>query len=320
MVPKPCEMPKSIIKYQALIRRLAENHIVKFDVATDFNNRMTGFRGEESVMNFHLDPLLNSSNYRIYHDLRFLHGNYYFQIDILILCSYFALVLEVKNRARDWHFDKVIQQTILEKDGKKERTKNPIFQARLQAYKLKEWLKEHNFSGLPIQYLFVNSNETAKIFIEEDNKYKWNVCHSESLLERIEQKADFFKVECFEEKELRKINKLLLSNNCPEEIELFQKYSIGPKDVLPGVHCPNCNYLPMIYYAGTWKCPKCRTKSKTAYIDTLRDYFLLINPSITNAEARRFLQTDSPKIAHHILTSMNLPTTGNCKYKVYHQQ
>jgi hypothetical protein len=320
MVPKPCKFPKSIEKYQALIRRLAENHLVKYDVAKDFNNLMTGFRGEESVMNFHLDPILNSGIYRIYHDLRFFHGNYYFQIDILLLCSKFALVVEVKNRARDWHFNKVIQQTTFDKDGKKERVKNPIFQARLQAHKLREWLKEHNFAGLPIQYLFVNSNETANIFIEEDNKYKWNVCHSEFLLERIEQMYEFFKNEYFEEKELRKLNKLLLSNNCPEDLDLLQKYSIGPKEVLPGVHCPKCNFLPMVYYAGTWKCPKCRTISKTAYMDTFNDYFLLMNSFITNAEARRFLQTDSPKIAHHFLTLMNFPTSGNCKYKVYHQQ
>jgi hypothetical protein len=279
---------------------------------------MTGFRGEESVMNFHLEPIWNS-NYRIYHDLRLLHGKYYFQIDILILCGYFALVLEVKNRSKDWYFDKVLNQASFDQNGKKERTKNPVFQARLQAFKLKEWLREHNFTGIPIQYLFVNSNEKANIIIGDDNKYKWNICNSEFLLERIDQIASQFKLELLGEKELRKINQVLLSKHTPENLDLLQKYNLAQKEILTGVHCPKCDYLPMIYYSGTWKCPKCRMESKTAFMDTLRDYFQIISPTITNAEARHFLQINSPKITHHLLSLMDLPSTGKFKDKVYYQ-
>lgn len=316
-MPKPCEIPTSILKYQALIRRLAENHLVKYDVVNDYNNRMTGFLGEQSVMNFHLDPILNS-NLRIYHDLRFLHGKYYFQIDILILCAFYALVLEVKNHSKDWYFDKILNQTTYDQNGKGGRTKNPILQAQLQAFKLKEWLKGHNITGLPIQYLFVNANEKTNIFITEDNKYKWNACNSEFLLEKIDQTNNFFQIEMFDEKALRKVNKLLLSNHTPEELDILQKYSLSRNEILTGVHCPKCSFLPMIYHAGTWRCPKCRTESKTAFIETIKDYFLLIQPSITNAEARRLLQIDSPKMVHQFLNHMNLNSTGKFKDRVYH--
>lgn len=318
MIAKPCVLPQSIEKYQALIRRLPEDQLVKFDVVTDFNNKMTGFRGEESVMNFHLEPI-SELNYRIYHDLRFFYGNYYFQIDILILCAYFALVLEVKNWAKDWYFDKVLHQTTIDKNGKMERTKNPIFQARLQAFKLREWLKLNNITGLPIQYIFVNSNEKSNINISDDNKYKWNACNSEYLLERIDQISTDYKIELLDEKELRKINKLLLTNHTPENLDLLHKYNLARQNILTGVHCPSCNYLPMIYHAGNWKCPKCRTESKTAFMNTINDFFLLINPTITNAEARRFLQLNSPKMAHHYLNSMSLNSTGKFKFKIYHQ-
>jgi hypothetical protein len=317
MIPKPCKLPLSIEKYQALIRRLLENNLVTYDVVTEFNNRMTGFRGEESVMNFHLEPIWDS-HYRIYHDIRLLLGKYYFQIDILILCTYFLLVLEVKNRARDWYFDKVLNQATFDKNGVKERTRNPVFQARLQAFKLKEWLREHNITGVPIQYLFVNSNEKANIIITDDNYYKWNICNSEFLLERIDQITKQYKIETLDEKGVKKINKLLLSNTTPENPDLLQKYGLSPKGILPGVHCPKCNFLPMFYHAGKWKCPKCRIESKTAFIDSLRDYLLLIDSSITNSEARRFLQIDSPKICHHSLSSLNLPYTGKFRDRVYH--
>lgn len=318
MIAKPCVPPPSIEKYQAIIRRLSETNLAKFDIVTDYNNCMTGFRGEEQVMNFHLEPISNL-NFRIYHDLRFLYGNYYFQIDILILCAYFALVLEVKNWAKDWHFEKVLHQTMIDKNGKMERTKNPVFQARLQAFKLREWLKQHNMTGIPIKYLFVNSNEKSNIIIQDDNKYKWNVCNSEYLLERIDQISTELKIELLDEKELRKLNNLLLTNHTPENLNLLQKYNQSRNDILTGVHCSNCSHLPMIYSAGTWRCPKCRTQSKTAFIDTLHDYFHIISPTITNAEARRFLQINSPKMAHQYLTSMNLNSTGKFKFKIYHQ-
>ncbi|TDL72143.1 NERD domain-containing protein [Rhodococcus qingshengii] len=255
MIVKPCVLPPSLVKYQALIRRLSENHLVKYDVVTEYNNRMTGYLGEESVMNFHLEPIADL-NYRIYHDLRFNLGNYFFQIDILILCAYFTLVLEVKNWARDWHFDKVLHQTTIDINGKMERTKNPIFQARLQAFKLREWLKLHNVTGTPIQYLFVNSNEKSKIIIGDDNKYKWNACNSEYLLERIDQITNDYKIELLEEKELRKINKLLLTSHTAEDPQLLSKHNLSRNEILTGVHCPKCLFLPMTYQSGTWKCPK----------------------------------------------------------------
>lgn len=303
---------------QSIIRRLAENELVKHDVVTDYNNRLTGYLGEESVMNFHLEPILEL-NFQIYHDLRFFHRQFYFQIDILILCAYFALVLEVKNWARDWHFDKVLHQTMTDNNGKMERTKNPIFQARLQAFKLREWLKQHHITGIPIQYLFVNSNEKSSIIIQEDNKYKWNVCNSEYLLEKVDQMSNDYKIELLDEKELRKINKLLLTNHTPEDLNLLEKFHLSSKNVLTGVYCPNCEFLPMTYHAGTWKCPKCRTQSKTAFTNTIQDYFHIISPTITNAEARRFLQINSPKMAHYYLNSSDLNSTGRFKNKIYHQ-
>jgi hypothetical protein len=38
MIVKPCVLPPSIVTYQDLIRRLSENHLVKYDVVTEYNN------------------------------------------------------------------------------------------------------------------------------------------------------------------------------------------------------------------------------------------------------------------------------------------
>jgi hypothetical protein len=194
-----------------------------------------------------------------------------------------------------------------------------VGESRLQAFKLREWLKLHNITGIPIQYLFVNSNEKSNIIIGDDNKYEWNACNSEYLLERIDQITNDYKIELLEEKELRKINKLLLTSHTPEDPQLLSKHNLSRNEILAGVHCPKCSFLPMIYQSGTWNCPKCRIQSKTPFIDTINDYFHLISPTITKAEARRFLQINSPKMAHHYLNSMNLNSTGKFKTKTYQQ-
>jgi hypothetical protein len=60
-------------------------------------------------------------------------------------------------------------------------------------------------------------------------------------------------------------------------------------------------------------------KSKTAHIPAIDDYFLLIKPTITNAELRAFLHIDSIRVAGKILSTMNLPFTGKYKDRVYYQ-
>jgi Nuclease-related domain len=316
---KECMLPPRIGKLEVIVRRLRESHLSKYDIVMEYNNRLTGHRGEESV-DFYLESL-SSSDYRIYHDLRFLLGKYYFQIDVLILCSRFIVVLQIKNWSRDWHFEKNFKQTSINNKGKMERTPNPIQQAKVQAMKLKKWLENHNITGIPILYIFVNSNENVHIN-SDDYQMTRNMCNSEMLLEKIEQIANDHKLVKLDDKELKKINRLFLTKHTPDDPDLIKLYNLSVKeDILTGVQCPNpkCNYLPIPYKSGTWCCPRCRTKSKTAFIKGIQDYFLLISPSIKNSEARNFLQIQSRKVMHRLLTSMNLPVTGSFKNRTYHQ-
>ena len=75
-----------------------------------------------------------------------LLGKYFFQMEYLILCEAFALVLEVKSRIGEYLFEKYLNQATLKYNGHDERVKNPVLQARLQAMKLKKWLHKHKLS------------------------------------------------------------------------------------------------------------------------------------------------------------------------------
>jgi Nuclease-related domain len=315
LIMKDCKPTLRMEKFEALLRSVVDNHWQRYEFLTQYNNWLLGFRGEESVM-FYLD-LIPNEDYRIYHDIRLPLGKYFFQIDILLICPRFILVIEVKNRSKDWHFAKLLNQVTI--DGK--RTKNPILQAKVQSIKLKRWLAEHHFTDIPILYLFVNSNEKSKIHIDYDHKYSRSVCNSEQLIEKIEQIEKQYRSEIVEEKELRKMNRLLLAKNTPDNPDLLQHFKLTSEDLKTGVHCHDtkCSSAVMKYHAGTWTCPVCKMKSKTAHHQKIYDYFLLIKPSITNAEARKLLQIKSRKIIHKLITAMNLPCTGKFKGRVYHQ-
>lgn len=129
-----------------------------------------------------------------------------------------------------------------------------------------------------------------------------------------------FEFEKMTQKELRKIARLLLAHHTPENPDILQYFDISPKEISTGVQCPykECEFIGMERRYGTWCCPKCGARSKDAHIQAISDYFLLIKPSITNAELCDFLHIN-PRIAYKIFTSMNLPFTGKFRDRVYHK-
>ncbi len=313
---KECVVPLRIKKYEALLRRVAENHPMRPTILTEYKNWMAGYHGEKSL-DFYL-RMLPESNYLIFHNIRLKSGKYFFQMDFLLLTAAFALVLEVKNRTGEYLFQKYLNQTILHVNGSQERIKNPVLQARMQALKLKKWLKEHHCLDIPIHYLFVNSNQKATIRVDPGHEsILAYIINSEGLIEKISQIASQNKHAKLDKKELNKVKRLLLTNDIPENPDLLERYHLCQNDLLTGVRCPGCNCLSMKYVYGTWVCPNCQCKSKTAHIQAINDYFLLIKPSITNSELRRYLHIDSPKSANKILKSMNLAFKGNLKGRIY---
>lgn len=306
-----------IQKLMALEPRLSPIHPIYPEVTSELSNRMAGYRGEKSL-SFHLS-MLSDTKYYIFHGLRLMYQKYFFQIDNLLLCSSFGIVLEVKNMGGELRFEKKFNQMIQSKKDYSGRKSNPVLHDKLQAIKLRRWLKEHNCPDIPIYYLFVNSN-TNTIIISEPGNERVNpfICNSESLIEKITYIENTNKKEILNSKQLRKIKRLLLTNHTPENPDILPLFNLSQNDILPGVQCPGCSYLPMKYRRGSWNCPKCNENSKIAHIKAVQDYFLLIRPSITNAEFRQFLQIDSIHIDQKLLSSMNLPYTGKFKDRVYH--
>ncbi|WP_081799426.1 nuclease-related domain-containing protein [Neobacillus jeddahensis] len=316
MFAKPPAPSIKIQKYMALEPRFPTHHPNWPIFQADYKNWLAGYKGEKSL-EFHLS-MLPDEDYHIFHNIRLPWGKYFFQIDYLLLCKTFALILEVKNRSGEYRFEKHLNQTTLSTNG---RISNPVLQARLQALKLKKWLKKHHYPEIPIDHLFVNSNQKATIRIGHRNEQILRyICHSEGLLEKISQIQAIHKQEKLDSKELRKLKRLILSSHTPEIFDILAHYQLTSQDLLTGVACPVCGTLPMTYSHGSWSCSMCSHRSRTAHKSAIQDYFLLIKPTITNAELRQFLQVDSARSANRILSGLNLATTGPNKTRIYFLQ
>jgi ribosomal protein L37AE/L43A len=315
------KIPERVLIDEALKRRIIRFHPKRSEIEEDYHHRMAGYRGEKEISYF-LDKL-DPDQFDIIHGLRLPcpNSDNFFQIDKLVLStSILPLNIEVKNWKCDIHFDKHLNQVIkiFPEKNKRERAQNPVLQAREQALQLGMWLTQQGFGKFPIEYFFANSNEKSIITADPGMEHIFQkVCTGEILIDKINQIAPL--PNSLTKSSVKNIGEALLAAHTPPIYNIEKMYNILPKEILPGVHCPMCNLLAMLYKHGIWICPHCHYQSKTAYIPTINDYFLLIKQTITNRELRWFLQISSPDTANDILKSLNLPFTGSKKGRIYYK-
>jgi ribosomal protein L37AE/L43A len=322
LILKPLEIPEKVPFDLAIKRRIPSYHEMQRKIDEDYHLRMTGYRGEKAI-SYYLDKL-PPDKFDIIHGLRLPspnHKNTFFQLDKLLLStSSLPLNIEVKNWKCDIHFDKCLEQVIkiYPEKNKRERAQNPVLQACEQSHQLEMWLASQGFDQCQIEYLFANSNDKSIITIAPGNEHILpKICTSETLIRKIGQIGQL--ANPFTTSSLKKLEDTLLAAHTPPVYDPQKEYQISQKEILPGVHCPKCNLLAMRYESGIWICPHCDYKSKTAYIASINDYFLLIKPTITNAELRWFLNISSPDVANYLLKSLHLPSSGKNKGRVYHK-
>ncbi|MCU1806624.1 NERD domain-containing protein [Cytobacillus firmus] len=316
MILKERKIPLLIRKTEALLRRLPSHHPKITLINEEMNKRLAGYKGETSL-DFQLD-FLDSKEYFILHDLRLPDNDRFFQIDTLILTKKFALILEVKNITGILHFDTVYNQLIRFKNGKEQVFPCPLIQVNRQASQLRRWFKANvSNEELPAYSFVVISNPHTGIkVIPHHIDLSRKVIHRNTLPIKIEQIESSIKKE-ISEKLLKKIIRLLKKQSTEQESSILSRFQINQSEILTGVFCPACSFLPLERVSRTWCCPKCKITSKAAHMKALHDYSLLLGPAITNKELRNFLHVSSSHAATRILKSLNLPQTGAQKNRTY---
>lgn len=304
LIVKARKYPKYLRQLEALLRRLPHSHPKYEKMKENYAKRTAGYKGEQSI-DYSLS-FLDEQKYFILHDVRLFDGTHYFQIDTLIFCKQFILILEVKNISGTLFFDTDFNQLIRILDDRREAFPDPLLQMKRQAIQLKKWLRISKFRNkdIPIESLVILSSPRTIIETSPHNHLIYNkVIHSAKLPFAVSQLENLSHVNFFTEKQLFQLSELFVENHTPLQIDILTQYEMSKDDLIKGVFCTNCHFI-----------------SKDAHLYALEDYFLLIDCTITNKQARDFLKIPSTKLANRILTSSNLNSKGINKGKIYFQK
>ncbi|RID84778.1 NERD domain-containing protein [Peribacillus asahii] len=315
MIIKPCEIPIKARLLEALLCRLPVAHPKRPVLESELGKCMAGYRGEQSIDS--VLAVLPEKEYLLFHDLRIPSTPYPFQLDILILSSSFFLILEVKNIAGEIYFDDDFHQLIQTKHDQAQAYDDPILQVNRQRTQLLQWLTPKRAPTIPVETLVVSANSLT-IVRAKNKEVTEKVVRRNSLALKINSLAKKHQEDILSKKELKRLTNLLLKAHTPYIPKLLTTYKISATELLTGVQCPNCRALPMKRKWGKWHCQSCSYCSSDAHLAAIRDYALLIKPTVTNRELRDFLRLDSASVAAKWLHSMNLPYTGSTRDRVYH--
>lgn len=316
MIAKPFELPYNVLQLHAMERRGDPTHPMFPYVQKDLINWTKGYKGEHSLEYFL--RMLPDKTYYIFYQLRLEENKQSFQLDLLLVSSKLIVILEVKTMGGTLFFDTNGHQLIQKIDNKEYTYQCPINQVNLQEYHLRRWLKENKFPDIPIISLVVCSKPSSKIETNDRSKSFFDkVIHAHYLPTKISKVEANIKLDILNHRELKSLVKSLLKKHIPLENSILEKYNMSDADLLKGVFCPSCSFLPMIKQKKSWFCSKCLAKSRTAHIDALKDFYFIHGNKITNSQARDFLMVDSPYVAKRILQSMDLEYEGEKKSRIY---
>lgn len=307
-------MPLKMLKLEALLRRLPSNHSKRKDIEEELAKSKAGFKGEQSIQ-FFLDYL---SEYYIFNNLRLYDGVHYFQIDFLLISPKFILILEVKNIKGTLFFDGTFNQLIRTYQGKEEGFQDPILQAKSHQAKLTSWLKKNKFHEIPVDYFVVITNPKTIVNTNSHNREALNkVTISTNLLNKIKKLEESYEVEILSKREIKKLLSLLLKLDTPQDPQLLDQFTINVSEVLTGVVCKKCENYSMQRQSGAWFCPRCLTWDKYAHLAALKDYAILVAPTITSKTLRDFLHLPTRSVATNIINALHLQSSGRGKATYY---
>ena len=319
MAIKELNLPQRLILTEILKKYLNRSHSKYPTLEKDLAKRWAGYWGELALANYVKE--LPQEKYLILHDLQLQLHDIHFQIDTLLISQTHILIIEAKNIIGTLYFNHVFNQLIrINPDGTEESFEDPRTQCRRLQSLLTRWLIQHKLNLLPIDYLiFFKSTNKTILKSTGTGTDTTRICKGRDLFNKIEDCEKRYKRVKIQPEKCNEIAHFLLSKHNPKPIDILKEHDLTETDLHYGVQCPSCNHVPMDYQRGNWICPKCSKPFKTGHIEAINDYFLLIKPTITNHECQTILHLPTSDITRKVLISLNLPTTGHTKNRLYHQ-
>ncbi|WP_062108604.1 nuclease-related domain-containing protein [Bacillus niameyensis] len=309
---KPIELEAT----EALFRRVHPDHPSKPMLQIDLRKRISGYQGEKSI-EYPLKFLKN--RYRIFQSLRLPNDvDSRFQIDATLASQYLIFLISVKNIRSELEINHGTGQMIQKADGQEFVYDDPDIQIQHHLFQFRDWLRRNRFPSTPIVPLIVFTDPTTILrFNGNADHFRHYILKSQLHLKIFELEKAYTKI-ALSQQDIRRLTVELLKQHSDPHYPILELYKIRPEDILTGVHCPNCGFLPMKRIFGKWLCVKCQSTSRMAHASALKDYALLLGNTITNAQCRRFLHVNTPTQTTNILSTMNLKYIGKTKGRVYY--
>ena len=296
---------------EALLRRLPVSHN-EYAYFQEWHRRLSaGFAGEQRVDREWLEINLPQPHYFL-HDVQITnHFGTTHQIDTIFICSYFVVVLEIKNIVGHLDYDAGFHQfkrTTVE--GNVEGMTDPFHQVKRHA-ELLERLIEQLQIEIPVKYAVVFATKNAILSRSLRNQ---PVFHVSGLRYQIRVWLEQYSMVKVYDEVLHKFMEKLLALHKP----MKRDFAFPVQDIIPGVLCPYCGYKQkMQYHYKKWSCVHCEIVDERAILVALEDYRLLVDNKMTNKSFCAFFDIRSPNIAYKILQQLPLRATGTKRHRKY---
>lgn len=302
--------PKSIERLNSLLRRLPPNDSDFSYLNESLYRVKVGYEGEKTVDREWMDMPFLGKHYLMFNFETTDDFGFIYQIDTICLTPNFIILLEIKNISGEVHYDDQKFQFIRIKDGEKKTLRNPYTQLNRNMEFIEKILSKMKLE-LPIERAIVMANSNTVI---GDVLSYPPLFHANGLKDFVKECKLKHPKRLISENQLDKLVNYILSLHQPVKYDL----NIGLSRIRKGVLCENCYYqVQMKYKNGVWSCPKCGTRSKTAFYQALNDYQLIIGDKITNREFREFFGVESICATTKILNRLKFKHEGINRYRYY---
>ena len=230
-----------------------------------------------------------------------------FQIDTLILSDHFILILDVKNVGGELRFKtdpNHLEQTL--STGEVIIMDCPLDQLKTHIYNLQSWLRKRGID-VDVCGRVVIASKNGRV---KEAPPKAPIIYRKGLPILLREKS--LQPVVYSAKQQKLINDSIQQNKVKfDPFPLCKYFNIDPAHLKKGQLCSRCGES-MVYKSHKQReCKKCGLIEKNNYEEVLKDWFILVNDSISNGECRDFLQLKNKDDARYAIKTLPLIKTGN---------
>lgn len=301
-------MQQQLQLYDVLLRRAICSPQQLASLQSTYHALLAGHTGEKRVL-FELKELTFPHSV-IHNFISFNQVRQKVQIDIVLICQHFVLVLEVKNITGRIDFDDKRRQFIRTRpDGQQESFMNPVDQVKRHVQQVEQLLvADSNF--IPVVSAVVIANHNTIIGRLSGEVPIFNVSGLRTFVGELCKKYAHVQVN------MRRVVSVLKAAAVEERFE--PPKILEQLEIRRGVLCATCGREMVIRNRG-FKCMKCHTwdVDDLCLKKSLADYKRLYGNEITNKAFRQFFHLQNPSTANKYLCKLQLPFKGKNKGRKY---